>query len=122
MIWESTCRNVLIARMGSSTGIGSIAAFCEVNDSAEDGSKPPEGVPDWLFEVKGAIYRAKHGHNDDDIKDIIYLSKHEDVEDITGISRDVIDNEVTNDDVRSFIHGEVSNSCAKYLPISFQSI
>jgi hypothetical protein len=111
-----------IARMGSSTGIGSIAAFCEVNDCVEDGSQPPEGVPDWLFEVKAAIYRAKHGHNDDDIKDTIYLSKHEGVEDVTGISRDVIYNEVTNDDVRSFIDRKVSNSCVKgHLSMDFET-
>lgn len=111
-----------IAGMGSSTGIGSIIAFCEVNDSVEDGSQPPERVPDWLFEVKAAIYRAKNSCNDEDIKDEVYLSKHEVVEDITGISRDVIDNEVTNDGVRSFIDGKVSNGCVKdHLGMDFET-
>eukprot|EP00984_Skeletonema_dohrnii_P007196 scaffold2596_cov126-Skeletonema_dohrnii-CCMP3373.AAC.4 len=96
-----------------SSGVGSILSYCEKNTVAEADQDQSKGVADRVFAIIEAIYRAERGDNDDEIKETIYRSRHED-EDTTGVSRDVINNEVADEDVRrSFIIDAVKDSNVK---------
>jgi len=96
-----------------SSGVGSILSYCEKSTSEEKADQDQsKGVPDRVFAIKEAIYRAERGDNDDEIKAAIYRSRHED-EDTTGVSRDVINNEVADEDARSFIIDAVKDSNVK---------
>eukprot|EP00984_Skeletonema_dohrnii_P007192 scaffold2595_cov107-Skeletonema_dohrnii-CCMP3373.AAC.4 len=95
-----------------SSGVGSILSYCEKNTVAEADQDQSKAVPDRVFAIKEAIYRAEHGVNDYEIKETIYRSRHGD-EDTTGASRDVINNEVADEDARSFINDAVKDSNVK---------
>jgi len=95
-----------------SSALGSILSYCEKNTAAEADQDQSEGVADRVFAIKEAIYCAEHGDNDDEIKKAIYRSGHED-EDATDVSRDDINKEVTDADVKSFINDAVKDSNVK---------
>mmetsp|Transcript_2628 Transcript_2628/g.4785 ORF Transcript_2628/g.4785 Transcript_2628/m.4785 type:complete len:733 (-) Transcript_2628:197-2395(-) len=93
-----------------SSGVGSILSYCEKKSSeAEVDQDQSLVLPERVFAIKEAIYRAEYGNNDDEIKETVYRSRHED-DDTTGVSRDVINNEVTEEDFRCFINDAVNDS------------
>eukprot|EP00985_Skeletonema_marinoi_P025446 scaffold18742_cov70-Skeletonema_marinoi.AAC.3 len=93
-----------------SSGVGSILSYCEKKSSeAEVDQDQSLVLPERVFAIKEAIYRTEYGNNDDEIKETVYRSRHED-DDTTGVSRDVINNEVTEEDFRCFINDAVNDS------------
>eukprot|EP00574_Skeletonema_japonicum_P000342 CAMPEP_0201740426 /NCGR_PEP_ID=MMETSP0593-20130828/46295_1 /ASSEMBLY_ACC=CAM_ASM_000672 /TAXON_ID=267983 /ORGANISM="Skeletonema japonicum, Strain CCMP2506" /LENGTH=650 /DNA_ID=CAMNT_0048234737 /DNA_START=1629 /DNA_END=3581 /DNA_ORIENTATION=- len=100
-----------------SSGFGTILSYCE-NDKFEmenDEEKSKE-IPDIVYDIKRSLFCAIHGvgNHDNEIKRVVYHSRHNDVgTTATGVSRDVINNEVTVEDLRSVINGEVSNTFVK---------
>ncbi len=101
-----------------SSGFGTILSYCE-NDKFEmenDEEKSKEEVPDIVYAIKRALFCAIRGvgNNDDEIKRVVYRSRHNDVgTTATGVSRDVINNKVTVEDLRTFINCEVNNTFVK---------
>ena len=99
-----------------SSGIGTILSYCENDkfDMEKDEEKSKE-IPDFVYDIKRALFCAIHGvgNSDDEIKRFVCRSRHNDV----GTSA----TPVTEEDLRSFINGEVSNTCVVGLLSKFNS-
>ncbi len=49
------------------SGLGSIVSYCETKTSEGEADDDSEGMPDDVYEIKKAIYRAVHGNNENEV-------------------------------------------------------